>query len=113
MIDKEMFPSWRGDLQNWRADTVFWHDFTVAEGLGEPVVSITFANFFDKRKGSVKDLVELCIVTNEKCWYWYERGNEELSRKYGEWYHRCRDYAFSDESGFTREEQTLFYDVID
>lgn len=113
MSDKTIFPSYSQETQEWREDTTFWSDFSIAERFGFKAVKDTWKRAFGEWKESVKYLVELCVVMNHKCWYWYEKGNEELSRWYADRYHESYGYAFRDGTKFSKEELSKFYDVID
>ena len=91
--------------------TRFPRRWAQSEQIGE--LTTTFATAFNEWKDDVRYMANLAIVTNMKCWEHYGSGNEELSREYGEEYHRVNDWVWSEESGFTKEEREYYFTYTD
>lgn len=69
-------------LLDYECQTTFWEDFTIAERFGAEAVRDTYKR---ARAEWEKDRIygtELSMVLNHKCWYWYGKQNEELSKLY-------------------------------
>ena len=113
MTDKQIFPSLYPQLNEWRIDTTFWDEFTAAEVIGREKVESLFDELFEKWKSDAKHLVELCLVTNHKSWQHHGTGNNGYSKYYAECYYKCYDRAFDDDSRLSKEDRTMFYNVID
>lgn len=75
--------------------TTFNEDFEIAEHFGINAVKDTFNRAFKEWKTDVEYCTELAIVTNLRCWLWYENDNKELSKLYADYYYKVRDYALS------------------
>lgn len=81
-------------LENgYESQTTFWSDFSIAEAFGYDAIVDTFNRAFEEWKDNYVFITELAIVTNLKCWDWYEYGNEEWSKFYADAYYQCREYA--------------------
>ena len=105
---------WTQSEQIGELTTTFTGDFNIAEDIsGLKGVRSTFATAFNEWKDDVRYMANLAIVTNMKCWEHYGSGNEELSREYGEEYHRVNDWVWSEESGFTKEEREYYFTYTD
>jgi hypothetical protein len=53
-------------------------------------------------------------VLNHKCWYWYEKGNEELSKIYSDLYYKYNDLEWDWlEAHGTSEEKSWYFDTLD
>lgn len=117
--DKELFPAFHDEAQEWRESTTFCNDFCIAEHFGIPAVRDTFNRAFKAWKTNAKYMVEICAVSNNLLWNHYNKGNEELSRVYDEFYKKCYEHIFAaDENGhnispFTDEEVKMMYLVLD
>lgn len=104
---------WTQSEQIGELTTTFTGDFNIAEDIsGLKGVRSTFATAFNEWKDDVRYMANLAIVTNMKCWEHYGSGNEELSREYGEEYHRVNDWVWSEESGFTKEERSTVRNTL-
>lgn len=73
--------------------TTFMSDFAIAEKFGIASVKETYRRCFKEWKSDYIYLTELAIVTNWLCWIHYEKGNEEMSQIYCDYYYNTRDYA--------------------
>lgn len=110
--DKEFFPS-DGGIQDEREETVFARDFLIAERFGLAAVRDTWRRAFAGWKGNIKYMTELCVVMNHLCWRANGKRWPKLTEMYREYYHKCRDHVFGDETPFDDKERAFFYDVID
>lgn len=79
--------------------TTFWMDFCIAELFGVAGVQDTFNKVFNEWKDLVVYGTELAIVMNLKCWYWYDKGNMELSQIYHDYYYQVRAYCLDHYKG--------------
>lgn len=105
--DKDLFPTYdHPDTQEERISTTFWDDFSIADRFGYAAIKDTFRRAFNEWKDNVKYLVELVIVLNHKCWYYYEKGDERLSRYYAAFYEQANGYAMDT---ITDEDDARFY----
>ena len=93
--------------------TTFHMDFDIADRFGIKAVKDTYKRAFNSWKNDIEYITELCIVMNIRCWYWYSKGNAELSKLYGEYYYQVKDYVYSDKSGFSKEDHSYFFDMTD
>lgn len=74
-------------------DNTFHLDFAIAEHFGMAAIEDTFQRAFKEWRTNYKMLAELVIVLNHRCWMWYDKGNEELSRKYADYYYEAHGWA--------------------
>lgn len=79
--------------------TTFWQDFSIADAFGINAIKDTYNRSFDNFKGDYVYLTELSMVTNRKCWEWYEKGDQGKSELYSDLYYRTRDYALDNLKG--------------
>ncbi len=71
-------------LLDYECKTTFWEDFSIAERFGAEAVRDTYKRARAEWKNDRVYGTELSMVLNHKCWYWYEKQNETLSRLYAE-----------------------------
>lgn len=79
--------------------TTFWSDFSIADAFGIPAIKDTYKRAFEEWKSHYMYLTDLVIVLNHKCWYWYEKHNEEYSQLYEELYYEAHEYALDNLKG--------------
>ena len=82
-----------------RPDTTFHMDFAIAEKFGADAVRDTFKRAFKGWKNNVEYFTELVMCVNHRMWYWYNNGNEALSRIYEQFYLTANDYALEEFKG--------------
>lgn len=87
--------------------TTFWEDFSIADAFGINAIKDTYKRAFKEWKEDLVYLTELVIVLNMKCWYWYEKGDNEKSQLYSELYYKTNDYAWTFVEG--DEEKVEYY----
>lgn len=68
------------NLLDYKCQTAFWEDFSIAEMFGEEAVRDTYKRAKAEWKNDRIYGTELSIVLNHKCHYWYEERNTKLSR---------------------------------
>lgn len=90
--------------------TTFWQDFRIADAFGVSAVKDTYKRAFKEWKSDYRYLTDLVVVLNHSCWFWYERGNEELSQLYSDLYYKTHDYACKHLKG---EEMSYYFRVTD
>lgn len=93
--------------------TTFHMDFDIADHFGIEGVKDTYDRAFNSWKNCIEYITELCIVMNIRSWYWYSKGNEDLSKLYADYYYQVKDYVYSDDSKFSKEDQSYFFDMTD
>ncbi len=71
-------------LLDYECKTTFWEDFSIAERFGAEAIEDTYKRAKSEWKNGMVYGTELSMVLNHKCWYWYEKQNETLSRLYAE-----------------------------
>ena len=71
-------------LLDYECQTTFWEDFSIAELFGEEAIRDTYRQAKAEWSTDCIYGTELSMVLNHKCWYWYEKQNETLSRLYAE-----------------------------
>ena len=94
----------------YKTQTTFMQDFSIADHFGIEAVKDTFNRAFKEWKDNYVYLTELAIVTNLRCWYWYDNGDNELSKVYADLYYTARNYALDTLSG---EEFQYYYKWTD
>ena len=72
--------------------TTFWSDFSIADHFGLDAINDTYKRAFRKWRTDYIYLTELAIVTNWKCWYFFEK-DDKKSELYSELYYNTREYA--------------------
>ena len=90
--------------------TTFHMDFSIAEHFGVDAIKDTFKRAFEEWKSDYRYLTDLAMVTNHRCWLWYEKGNEAYSELYSEYYYKVNDYALENLKG---EELSYYFKVTD
>lgn len=90
--------------------TTFWQDFTIADAFGVSAIKDTYKRAFEEWKSDYRYLTDLVIVVNHKCWYWYEKGNMELSQLYSDLYYKADAYACENLKG---DELSYYFRVTD
>ena len=111
--EKQMGMTYKEYKQNefgYTCITTFWDDFSIADRFGISAVKDTFKRAFKEWKTNYKYLTELVIVLNDKCWYYYNHNQMELSKVYSELYYQARDYALDNLKG---EEYQYYYQCTD
>lgn len=89
--------------------TTFWHDFSMAECVGNNAVVETFKLAFNEWKFNYKYLTELVMVLNHKIFQWYEN-NKTLSNIYNQLWEIADNYAVKN---LHDDELDYFYKVTD
>ena len=90
--------------------TTFWQDFRIADVFGLDAVRDTYKRAFEEWKSDYRYLTDLVIVLNHSCWFWYEKGNEELSELYSDLYYEAHGYACENLKG---EEMRYYFEKTD
>ena len=90
----------------------YWVFFDLAEFNDD------IENFAKDEYESIKNNITLVAafvtVLNHKCWYWYDKGNNELSSKYSDLYYKYNEKAWDwlEEQG-TDEEKSWYFKTMD
>lgn len=97
-------------LLDYECKTTFWNDFSIAERFGVEAIKDTYER---ARAEWGRDRVygmELSMVLNHKCWYWYEEQNTKLSQLYTELWEEYHDWVLDNWKG---ENLTYYLRAID
>ena len=73
--------------------TTFGMDFDIADAFGEQAIKNTYERALKEWKNNYKFFTELVMVLNYKCWQWYYRGNQTISKLYADLYYKADEYA--------------------
>ena len=90
--------------------TTFWQDFRIADAFGISAVKDTYKRAFKHWKNDYRYLTDLVMVLNHSCWFWYDKGNEELSQLYSDLYYEADAYALEN---LKDDELSYFFKVTD
>lgn len=103
-------------LNGYKFVYTFQSDFDIADHFGTEAVKDTFNRAFNEWKSDIIAVSEIECVLNLRCWFWYELGNEELSRLYSDLFYKVRDYVYGDDengSPFSDEELRTHFEITD
>ena len=89
--------------------TTFWTDFDLAEVFGEESIRSTAERAFEEWKDDIVYLTELVMVLNHKCWDYYYRGDDELSKLYEELYYDYDEKAMDYLQLCNRNDDITYY----
>lgn len=93
-----------------RVETTFDMDFMIADRFGVNAVKDTFNRAFTEWRGDARYLTELVMVLNHRCWLWYEKGHNALSKVYEDCFYKAQSWAYNHLKG---EELKFFLEVTD
>ena len=95
-------------------NTTFWEDFSIAEKFGEAAIKDTAERAFNEWHTNVEYLAKLVLVINHKCWDWYEKDNDTLTRLYSDLYYKYNDMAWDWlQANATEEEREYYFRTLD
>lgn len=94
----------------YETQTTFWSDFTIADAFGDKAIKDTFKRAFKEWKTDKVYVTELAIVMNLKCWFWYDKGNQERSKLYADYYYKVRDWCINHLKG---DDLKYYLDITD
>lgn len=74
----------------------------------------TLEDFAEKQYANAREdivaIAALVTVLNHKCWYWYDKGNKNLSNRYADLYYKYNDMAWDWlEKNGTEEEKNMVF----
>ena len=90
--------------------TTFGMDFDIADAFGEKAIKNTYERALNEWKNNYKFFTELVMVLNYKCWQWYYRGNQTISKLYSDLYYKADEYANTHLEG---DELSYYYRTMD
>lgn len=73
--------------------TTLWNDFSIADAFGLQAIKETYTSGLDYAKNDYKNMTELVLVLNHKCWQHYEKDNDK-SMLYSDLYYAAQDAFF-------------------
>lgn len=71
-------------LLDYECQTTFCNDFSIAERFGAEAIKDTYKRVRAEWEHDRVYGTELSMMSNHKCWYWYEERNTKLSQLYAE-----------------------------
>lgn len=80
-------------VNGYEMKTTFWSDFTIADAFGIDAIKDTFKRAFNEWKTNTIYITELALVMNWKCWAWYYKGNNVISKLYSDYYYEVREWC--------------------
>lgn len=84
------------EMTGYRPITTYYMDFSIADAFGEDAVRDTYERakraLCASPKPNYKELTELVMVLNWKCWRWYEH-NDRLSELYAKFYYELSGWC--------------------
>ena len=90
--------------------TDYWKQFSMAELYGKDKIDQTYKKLFRASKKKYKQLTELVMILNWKCWYWNTYMNYEYSKLYEELYYEADTYGIEH---LKDDELTYFWRTLD
>ena len=100
------------NMVGYKSFTTFFADLGTAEWFGEKSVKETFDNVTRNWLDDYKWYTEFVFALNLKSWYWYENGEQELSKLYCDLFYKAKDKFYKKYSGNV-EACDYFFDVTD
>lgn len=94
----------------YKFQTTFWDDFTIAEKFGGKAVEDTFVKAFGEWKKDYIYLTELVLVLNWKMWDWHQAGNNYMSGLYHKFWEKANNYGVTHLKG---EKLSYFIRTLD
>lgn len=93
---------------------LYWCYTLAAEKFGENQIIEWAKEQYEQIKNDVAAMAAFVMVLNHKCWYWYDKGNEELSKIYSDLYYKY-DYLEWNwlEAHGTEEEKHWYFKTLD
>lgn len=88
--------------------TTYFDDLAIAEHFGTKAIKDTVKNAI-KHDKDYKNLTELVMVINHRCWLWHEKNNE-LSDFYADLYYATKDIVLD---MFNDKEKIYFFEMTD
>ena len=100
-------------INGYQMTTTFWEDFSIAERFGIKAIKDTFRRAVKEWEDDPTYMAEVAIVTNTKCWMWYQQGKEALSRLYSDLYYKVRDIVYDDNKERPKDYYSIFFRLKD
>ena len=106
------FKEWQKAKYGYECITNLWELFSLAEQHKVSIVKEVFKKAFEvcKQQDMYKELTELAIVLNHKCWQHYHANNINLSKTYSTLYGKVNRYAWKTLKG---DEIEYYYRITD
>lgn len=90
--------------------TTFWSDFTIADAFGVNAIKDTAKRAKSEWLNNVEYYTELVAVLNWKCWYWYEKENQDYCETYRELFEKYYDIGYDH---FKGDDLNYFWKELD
>ena len=94
--------------------TTFRMDFDIAERFGIDAVKDTYRRSLNGWKHDIRYMADLVMTLNHKIWQHYQT-NEKLAKVYNDMWAEAEDlvYTMADNSEFSKEEISFFFNYLD
>ena len=86
-------------LLDYKCQTTFWEDFSIAERFGVEAIRDTYKRTRAEWKNDRVYGTDLSMVLNHKCWYWYEERNTKLRQLYAELWEEWHEWVLENWKG--------------
>lgn len=85
-----------------------------AECYGKNKIEEWAKDQYEAISSDVRAMAAFVTVLNHKCWYWFDKGNEELSKIYSDLYYKYNDLEWNWlEAHGTSDEKSWYFDTLD
>lgn len=98
------------EMTGYKPKTTFWQDFSIADAFGVSAIKDTYKRAFKEWKNNYEYVTELVMVLNWKLWYYYQKGNQALTKLYQELHQEADQWCCENLKG---EELRYYYSTTD
>lgn len=88
--------------------------FWILSNINEDYLEEWAVQTYETYHYDVQEMAAFITVLNHKCWYWYDKGNEKLSKIYSELYYKYNELEWNWlETYGAEEEKNWYFDTLD
>lgn len=80
----------------YKSFTTFYSDLTIADCFGIEAIKDTYNRVVRDWFDNTEYFTEFVMSLNYKCWEMYDKGNEALSRLYGDLFQQAQDKVYDE-----------------
>lgn len=100
--------------------TTLWQDFAIANAYGIPSIKDTFDKVMKEWGKDIDFMIELVFCVNTFSWAYWSRFqksgktlDKQISQLYADYYGKVQDHVYGEDSPFTKEEQSKYFEITD